>query len=98
MGMSPPYRKTVVDTGPLFSLLTLIFIRQRPTYQNIVLADHRLPEYVIQRQRDFLEFFASIRKILFTSHVVGQIQRRGGLKRAGIDREFWLCSLHYLSN
>ncbi len=91
------YKKAVVDNGPLFALLTLVFVRQWPQYRREVLSKHKLESYVLQKERDYLDFFDGINQLLFTSHVIGQTRTRD-LKRLPphIFREFWLCSLDYL--
>ncbi len=92
-----PYKKAVVDNGPLFTVLTLVFVRQWPTYRNVVLAKHGPPPYAVDRQRDYLDFFDSINRILFTSHVIGELKSRESKRLPPqIYREFWLCSMDYL--
>jgi hypothetical protein len=91
-----PYSKAVVDNGPLFALLTLVFLRQYPEHRGVFLNNLKLEEYVLRRETDFLEFFASIKQLRFTSHVVGEMKRRRKLKRPEVAREFWLCSINYL--
>ena len=90
-----PYQKAVVDNGPLFTLLTLVFARQQPTYKDVVLERHRPPAYALANQLKYLDFFASINHVLFTSHVVGELKSRKTLPPA-VYREFWLCSMDYL--
>jgi predicted nucleic acid-binding protein len=87
----------VVDNGPLFTVLTLVFARQQPIYQNVVLTKHDPPAYALDKQRDYLEFFDSINQILFTSHVIGELKSRDRKRLPPeIYREFWLCSMDYL--
>jgi hypothetical protein len=93
-----PYRKAVVDTGPLFTALTFQFISIQPVYRQIVLSEHKPPLYAQRRERDFLDFFASIGQILFTSHVIGEIRSRRELKRPDVRSNFWLSSMDYLKH
>jgi hypothetical protein len=90
-----PLKKAVVDTGPLFTLLTLVFVRQAPHFRQLMFIKHAPPPYALERERDYLDFFFSISEVLFTSHVVGEIKSRHGLPPS-IFREFWLSSMSYL--
>lgn len=90
-----PLKKAVVDTGPLFTLLTLVFVRQAPLYRQLMFTKHAPPPYALEKERDYLDFFHSVSEVLFTSHVVGEIKSRHGLPPA-IFREFWLSSMSYL--
>lgn len=90
-----PLKKAVVDTGPLFTLLTLVFVRQAPHFRHLIFTRHAPPPYAVARERDYLEFFYSISEVLFTSHVVGEIRSRYRLPPV-ISREFWLSSMSYL--
>lgn len=90
-----PYKKAVIDTGPLFTLLTLVFVRQWPHYRELMFARHAPPPYALERERDYLDFFHSINEVIFTSHVVGEIKSRRGLP-PGVFREFWFSTMDYL--
>jgi hypothetical protein len=90
-----PLKKAVVDTGPLFTLLTLVFVRQAPHFRQLMFTKHAPPPYALERERDYLDFFYSVSEILFTSHVVGEIKSRYKLPPA-VFREFWLSSMSYL--
>lgn len=66
-------KKVVMDTSPLFSAMTLTYIRSNPTERNTVLQRNRLPQYFQDhpdRERDFLQLFDTIQTILTTSHVI----------------------------
>jgi len=88
-------KKAVVDTGPLFALLTLVFVRQAPHFRRLMFYKNAPKPYVLERERDYLDFFHSISEILFKSHVVGEIKSRHKVPSA-ITREFWLSSMAYL--
>jgi hypothetical protein len=90
-----PVKKAVVDSGPLFTLLTLVFVRQAPHFRRLMLTKNAPPPYALERERDYLDFFHSVSEILFTSHVVGEIKSRYKVPSA-IFREFWLSSMFYL--
>jgi hypothetical protein len=90
-----PLKKAVVDTGPLFTLLTLVFVRQAPHFRRLMFTKNAPPPYALERERDYLDFFHSVSEILFTSHVVGEIKSRYKIPSA-ILREFWLSSMAYL--
>jgi predicted nucleic acid-binding protein len=94
---SLPYKKAVIDNGPLFTVLTLVFVRQWPRYRDVVFARHCPPTYAIARQGDYLQFFDSINQILFTSHVIGELKSRESKRLPPqLYREFWLSSMDYL--
>lgn len=90
-----PLKKAIVDTGPLFTLLTLVFVRQAPHFRQLMFTRHTPPPYALERERDYLDFFHSINEVIFTSHVIGEIKSRRGLPPA-IFRDFWLSSMAYL--
>src|SRR5258706_16399234 len=90
-----PLKKAIVDTGPLFTLLTLVFVRQAPHYRQLMFPKHTPPPYALERERDYLDFFHSINEVIFTSHLIGEIKSRRGLP-PGIFRDFWLSSMAYL--
>ncbi|MGA9997975.1 MAG: hypothetical protein WBP93_21350 [Pyrinomonadaceae bacterium] len=91
-------KKVVMDTSPLFSAMTLSYIRSNPRERNTVLQRNRLEKYFQDypdKERDFLQLFERIQTVLTTSHVIGEIQ--GLQKLTGrSQREFWLSSLFIL--
>lgn len=91
-----PLKKAVVDTGPLFTLLTLVFVRQAPHYRQLMFTKHAPPPYALERERDYLDFFHSINEVIFTSHVIGEIKSRRGVPPE-VFRDFWLSSMAYLT-
>jgi len=95
---SKPPSKVVFDTGPLFTGLTLVFIRQRPTVRDYILHEHKLPQYITDptTERAFLAFFDCIREVLTTSHVIGQIKSRRSVA-PDVYREFMLSSMDFLN-
>jgi rRNA-processing protein FCF1 len=105
---NPPIdlRRVVVDTGPLFNVLVLVFFRNSPIHRpsgfesTFFGGEHYL--YGPNNQAKFLDLFDRIQKILITSHVIGElvglhkklIKAPLGIK---ISRgEFWLSSVDYL--
>lgn len=96
--LGPPYNKAVIDTGPLFTALTLAYARQAPTHRNFVRRLHGVPPYITDptSERNFLDFFHSIKEVLTTSHVIGQIKSRHKLP-PDIYRDFLLCAMKFLS-
>src|SRR5262249_37765084 len=73
-------------------------IRQDPIARSFVLGTHKLADYFIDEtiERTFLEFFDSIREVLVTSHVIGQIKSRRSLPE-DIYRNFMLSSMEFLT-
>jgi len=78
---NPPIdlRRVVVDTGPLFNVLALVFVRSSPThrrsgFERIFGAADYLYDPVFERK--LLELFDNIQNILITSHVIGELTGR----------------------
>src|SRR2546421_1519745 len=105
---NPPIdlRRVVVDTGPLFNVLILVFFRNSPIhrrsgFENTFFGrEHYL--YGPNNQEKLLDLFDRIQKILITSHVIGELV---GLHKKLIKvplgiklsrGEFWLSSVDYL--
>ena len=93
-------RKAVVDTGPLFNVLALVFVRNSPThrhsgFENIFGAASYL-KYNPVAERKLLELFDNIKLILITSHVVGELTGRRKVSKLP-SREFWMSSVDYLA-
>lgn len=88
-----PRRVYVIDTGPLFNALALMYVRNSPIHRSSL--KHTLPPYLSNdpaKELDFLQLFDSIRILITTSHVVGEIQ--GILKKSGLPPEgFWEFSM-----
>ena len=92
-------RKAVVDTGPLFNVLALVFVRNSPThrrsgFERIFGAADYLHDPVFERK--LLELFDNIQNILITSHVIGELTGRRKQSKLP-SREFWLSSVDYLA-
>jgi len=89
--------KVVVDTGPLFNALVLIFVRSSPRHSH-ALQRHKLAEYLKDNptnQRVFLDLFYNLQTVLITSHVIGELP--GLLKGTKLPPEnFWLSSMEYM--
>ena len=90
------FAKAVVDVGPLFTVLTLNFVRK---YRR----DFILERTDIPRDRKiqdgYLQLFAGIRTVLTTSHVVGELQglQKSRLRLGGMYlEEFWLNTIDFL--
>jgi rRNA-processing protein FCF1 len=100
-GNQPIYliRKAVVDTGPLFNVLAIIFVRNSPTHRHSGFervfgeADYL---YDPVKERKLPELFDSIQEILTTSHVIGELAGRRKVSRLS-PREFWLSSVDYFA-
>jgi hypothetical protein len=77
-------RRAVVDTGPLFSALTLEFLRSTSApdeTRKSVFGKNKLPDYLIldeARQENLLALFDNIQTLLIPPYVIGEIQ---GLQR-----------------
>jgi hypothetical protein len=92
-------KKTVLDTGPLLSAITLEFIRTLPSARReSILSKSGLELYLINshvKQENFLLFFQSIDTVLTTSHVIAELHGLRFLKgQAQID--FWCCAITLL--
>lgn len=96
--LSSSIAKAVVDTSPLFTALTLELVQRSPrTSRRSILEKSSLPIYLAKsssRQEAFLQFFASIRTILTTSHVIAELQ---GLLKREHQRKFWSYGMDLLS-
>lgn len=97
------FARAVVDSGVLFTALTLNYIRRahfpepkRTKILNSLDAELRASN---GRQEAYLLMISSIGVLLITSHVVGELQglqtSRLGLRDSDL-RFFWLHSLEYL--
>lgn len=95
---SPPLRKAVIDTGPLLTTLTLVYIQQSPQHRELLRHKHKLPSYITDptSERNFLQFISGITQPLITSHVLGEIRSRSRVPEE-IHREFWLSAMKFLS-
>jgi predicted nucleic acid-binding protein len=92
-----PLGKVALDTGPLYSVLTLMFASQNPSNRNAILSKNKLLDYLRdpKAQQNFLLLFTHLRTVLTTSHVIGELKGRQKLK----DRyahEFWRCAISVL--
>lgn len=94
-----PRRVVVIDTSPLFNALALMYVRNSPIQRNSL--KRTLPDYLRNdpaKETDFLQLFSSIRTLVTTSHVVGEIQ--GVLKTSGLHpkaKELWDFSMTQLN-
>ncbi len=93
--MIATFDKVVIDSGPLFTVLTLHYAMRTKRASLLQKIDEDIRRSV-SMQRACLELFRSVRSILTTSHVIGEIQ---GLQtsRLGLRDEdfkgFWLGSM-----
>ena len=71
--MIPTLDRVVIDSGPLFTVLTLNYVvrTNRQSLLGTIEADIRRS---VSMQNRCLELFQSIRSILTTSHVIGEMQ------------------------
>lgn len=95
--MIPAFDKVVIDSGPLFTVLPLNYVvrTSRRSLLGTIDADIRRS---LSMQSACLELFRSIRSILTTSHVIGEMQglQTSRLKLKGADlKGFWLASMDY---
>jgi hypothetical protein len=96
--MITSFDRVVIDSGPLFTILTLNYSTRTNRPSLLEKIDNEIRSSESMRRR-CLELFGFIRSILTTSHVVGEIQglqtSRLGLK--GEDFQgFWLGSMELL--
>ena len=94
--MSVTFAKAVVDAGPLFTMLTLVFARKHD--REAILGRAHIPRDP-EIQAAYWRLFDDVGTLLTTSHVVGELQglqnSRLGLK--GMDLEhFWLSGIDFL--
>ncbi len=96
MPLSPP-QKAVIDTGPLFTALTLSFLQKRPELVHLR-EKHEIPKYLLDptSQREFLGYIQNIPHLMTTSHVIGQLRSRKQLA-ADIQAEFWQQAVDFFA-
>ena len=93
-----PLKKAVIDTGPLFAFLTLVFIQKRPGLTSTLRHKHNLTNFLPDptSERNFFEYLDNIPLLLTTSHVVGEMRSRHKVSE-DLHADFWLCAMEYLS-
>src|ERR1700680_1665803 len=88
-----------MDAGPLFTLLTLNFVRKFPAPKKKDALMRRIEVDIRNSprlQEACLNLFESIRSVLTTSHVIGEVQGLQNL--TGEDfKSFWLVSMELLA-
>src|SRR5207302_344114 len=72
-GMIPTFDKVVIDSGPLFTVLTLNYV-VRTNRRSLLQTIEEDIRRSVSMQNACLELFRSIRSILTTSHVIGEMQ------------------------
>jgi rRNA-processing protein FCF1 len=90
--------RVVIDSGPLFAVLTLNYAT-RTKRESLLRTNDDYIRSSESMQDACLELFRSIRSILTTSHVIGEIQglQTSRLKLKGADLQgFWLPSMELL--
>lgn len=90
------FRKAVVDAGPLFTVLTLSFVRK---YKREPILERAEMPRDSKTQDAYFQLFAGIQSVLTTSHVVGELQglQSSRLRLKGMDFEnFWLSTTDFL--
>jgi len=93
LGTAPvPFRKAILDAGPLYSALTLKVVSRRPASHNFILSKNKLKDYLRspKAQKNFLLIFDNIQTVLTTSHVIGEIKGLQQLKDQH-EKDFWRC-------
>lgn len=97
--MIATFDKVVIDSGPLFTVLTLHYAMRTKQVSLLQKIDEDIRRSE-SMQRACLELFRSIRSLLTTSHVIGEIQglqtSRLGLKGENFQG-FWLGSMELLA-
>ncbi len=98
-------RRAVVDSGPLFTVLTINYLtvarvvtERRRSILKEVTRDRDLQEDA-DHQKAYLAFFHHIRWCLTSSHVIGELQglRNSRLRLGAREREaFWSSSIDFL--
>jgi hypothetical protein len=97
--MIPTFDKVVIDSGPLFTVLTLNYV-VRTNRRSLLQTIEEDIRRSVSMQNACLELFRSIRSLLTTSHVIGEIQglQISRLKLKGADLNgFWLESMELLA-
>jgi hypothetical protein len=90
--------KAVVDTGPLFTALTLDFAWRDPDLGPFLMSKHQLPAFMTTNlvlQNAYRAFFEGIEQFLITSHVIGEMRSRYNIPSA-IQYQFTECAMDYL--
>lgn len=89
-----PLKKVVLDSGPLYSAITLELVKRHPGSRNSILSTNKLHSYLQSQkaQKNFLLMFNSIQTVFITSHVVGELKGLQKLK-GDYEREFWLYAI-----
>jgi len=97
--MSTEFDCVVIDTGPLFTILTLNYVRRTKRQSLLQKIDEEIRRS-FSMQDACLQLSQSIRSLLSTSHVIGEIQglqtSRLGLKGEDVQG-FWLASMELLA-
>ena len=95
------FRRAVIDSGPLFSALVLLYDLRRIGLGERAKFTDRLKEPLrnLTAQQQFLELLRSIREKLTTSHVIAELN---GLEKVRLGLygdgrlEFWRTSIDLL--
>jgi hypothetical protein len=90
--------KAVIDTGPLFTALTLDFARRNPELGPFLMRKHQLPPFMMADQvlqNVYREFFERIHQFIITSHIVGEMRSRYHIP-SEIQYQFIECAMDYL--
>jgi hypothetical protein len=90
--------KAVIDTGPLFTALTLDFAERIPELGPFLMDRHQLPEFMrtdFVLQNAYRAFFAGIDQFIITSHVIGEMRSRYRIPNP-LQYQFTECAMDYL--
>lgn len=105
LGIEESIPKAVVDTGPLLTVLTLNYVRmigatdeKRRSILKRIISDDLFKSPIFEE--GYLRLFDSIRTVLTTSHVIGELQGlQKRLKLQGDDlKNFWLTGMDFLKS
>jgi hypothetical protein len=94
------FDRAVMDSGPLFTVLTLNFVRRFSAAKKKEALMRRIDVDIRNSprlQEAYLSLFESIRSVLTTSHVIGEIQGLQNLTGEDL-KSFWLLSMELLAS
>ena len=95
MMLTPP-KKAVLDTGPLFTLLTLRYSQERPDLRESLRYKHGLPQYLPDptSEREFFDYLWNIPALLTSAHVIGELRSRHKIAK-NLSADFWRCAMGF---
>lgn len=93
-----PYQKVVIDTTPLIDALTLELIEREPKWEPTILHISPLHQCLAgnpTNQRNFRVLLNSIKEIIITSHVIGEIRSGRYMKSQELHTLYWQSCLNF---